>query len=63
MTFGLVHARYSLPFICKTDPMHQLDACRRGGGEGENYKEEAVSFLPIIFIDFPCLSFETTYKS
>ena len=34
MTFGLVHARYSLPFICKTDPMHQLDACRRGGGGG-----------------------------
>ena len=66
VTFGLVHARYSLPFICRTDPLHQLEACVRGGGEGRreggNKKEEAFSFLPIIFIDFLCLSSETTYK-
>ena len=61
MTFGLVHASYSLPFICRTDPLHQLEACVRGGGGG-NKKEEAFSFLAIIFIDFLCLSSETTYK-
>lgn len=34
VTFGLVHSRYSLPFICRTDPLHQLNACMRGGGRG-----------------------------